>query len=97
MRIQAYKRSELSDAQAHDLIVQALDARIVPVTRIPDVLHEWRNPRHPEFAKTKSAWRMMNSFTEVLRDSNLFKRPVATQALHGLLDTASGLSPVSRN
>ena len=97
MRIQAYKRSELSDAQAHDLIVQALDARIVPVTRIPDVLHEWRNPRHPEFTKSKSAWRLMNSFTEVLKDSNLFKRPVATQALHGLLDTASGLSPVSRN
>jgi hypothetical protein len=97
MRIQAYKRSELSDAQVHDLVVQALDARIVPVTRIPDVLKEWRTPRHPEFAASKSAWRLMNSFTEVLRDSNLFKRPVATQALHGLLDTASGLSPIQSN
>jgi len=97
MRIQAYKRAELSDAQAHDLVVQALDARIIPVTRIPDVLQEWRNPRHPEFAVSKSPWRLMNSFTEVLKGSNLFKRPVATQALHGLLDTASGLSPVSMN
>jgi hypothetical protein len=39
----------------------------------------------------------MNAFTQVLKDSNLFKRPVATQALHGLLDTASGLSLVSMN
>jgi hypothetical protein len=96
MRIQAYKRSELSDAQAHDLVVQALDARIVPVTRIPDVLQEWRSPSHPEFTQSRNAWRLMNAFTQVLKDSNLFKRPVATQALHGLLDTASGLS-VSMN
>jgi hypothetical protein len=90
-RIAAYKRTEITDGQAHDLVIQALDARIVPVTRIPEILKEWREPRHPEFRESRNAWRLMNGFTEVLKESSLFQRPVATQALHGLLDTVSGL------
>lgn len=96
-RIRTYKQTELSDGRVHDLLIQALDARIVPVTRIPDVLQEWRSPRHPEFAAAgKTAWRLFNGFTQVLKDSSLFRRPQATQALHGLVDTACGMS-VSRN
>ena len=92
-RIDAYKRAELTDAQAHDLIIRANDARVVPVTRIPDILTEWRTPRHLEFAQQgKTAWRLFNAFTETLKDSSLFKRPVATQALHGLMDTVCGLN-----
>ena len=92
-RIEAYKRTEVTDAQAHDLIIRANDARVVPVTRIPDILQEWRTPRHPEFARQgKTAWRLFNAFTETLKDSSLFKRPVATQALHGLMDTACSLN-----
>lgn len=90
-RIAAYKKAELSDAEAHDLVIQALDARIVPVTRIPAILAEWREPRHPEFRTSRNAWRLFNGFTEVLKESSLFARPVATQTLHGLLDTACGL------
>lgn len=95
-RIAAYKGVELADAKAHDLVIQALDARIVPVTRVPAVLSEWRKPSHDEF-KPRNAWSLFNAFTEVLKDSSLFQRPVATQALHGLLDTAVGLSPVGQN
>lgn len=92
-RIDAYKRAEMSDVQAHDLIIRANDARVVPVTRIPEILHEWRSPRHQEFVEGgKTAWRLFNAFTETLKDSSLFKRPVATQALHGLMDTACGLN-----
>lgn len=91
-RIAAYKRTEITDAQAHDLLVQALDARVVPVTRLPDVLAEWRSPRHPEFAQGKTAWRLFNGFTEILKGTNLFRRPAATQALHGLLDGACGVN-----
>jgi hypothetical protein len=90
-RIAAYKKTEFSDGRAHDLVIQALDSRVVPVTRIPDVLKEWREPRHPEFGKEKNAWRLFNAFTETLKDSSLFNRPVATQALHGLMDTACGV------
>lgn len=95
-RIAAYQGAAMADAKAHDLVVQALDARIVPVTRVPAVLAEWRKPSHDEF-KPRNAWSLFNAFTEVLKDSSLFQRPVATQALHGLLDTAVGLSPVATN
>src|SRR5262249_28606027 len=66
-RFRAYKASEFADGQAHDLIIQALDARVVPVTKVPDVLREWREPRHPEFRQGKTVWRFFNSFTEVLK------------------------------
>lgn len=96
-RIAAYKRFEVSDALAHDLVIQALDNRIAPVTYIPDILKEWRTPRHPEFAEAKNGWRLMNAFTEVLKQSSLFERPRATQALHGIMDTACGIPAYSKN
>lgn len=96
-RITAYKEKKISDARAHDLVIQALDARIVPVTRIPEVLAEWRKPSHKEFTEGgRTAWRLFNAFTESMKGSNLFARPAATQALHGLVDTACGLA-VSNN
>ena len=93
-RFAAYKDRELPDSAAHDLLVQALDARVLPVTRLPDVLREWRQPRHAEFRAGKTAWRLFNSFTEAMK-GNLDALPRRTQALHGLLDAACGLA-VSR-
>jgi hypothetical protein len=66
-RFAAYRRYELTDGAAHDLVVRALDARVVPVTRIPRVLREWREPRHPEFREGRTAWRLFNAFTEGLK------------------------------
>ena len=94
-RFSAYKEQELSDSAAHDLLVQALDARVLPVTSLPNVLREWREPRHTEFRASKTAWRLFNSFTEVMK-GNLDALPRRTQALHGLLDATCGLA-VSRN
>ena len=94
-RFAAYKGKELADSAAHDLLVQALDARVLPVTHLPDVLREWRQPRHAEFREGKTAWRLFNAFTEALK-GNLDTLPRRTQALHGLLDGACGLA-VSRN
>src|SRR5262249_30769696 len=37
-RFAAYKGKEFADSAAHDLLVRALDARVLPVTRLPDVL-----------------------------------------------------------
>lgn len=90
-RFGAYKRHELTDEAAHDLVVRALDARVLPVTRVPDVLKEWREPHHPEFRDGKTAWRLFNAFTEELK-GNLDLLPHRTQALHGLLDSACGLA-----
>jgi hypothetical protein len=90
-RFQAYKGTELGDAGAHDLVIQAMDARVLPVTRIPDILDEWRHPKHPEFAESKTVWRLFNSFTEIAKGGNLDRLPRRSQALHGILDTHCGL------
>jgi hypothetical protein len=89
-RFAAYRSHELSDGAAHDLVVRALDAGVAPVTRLPLVLKEWREPRHSEFREGRTAWRLFNAFTEALK-GNLDALPRRTQALHGLLDAACGL------
>src|SRR5947209_6393416 len=66
-RFAGYKAHELTDGAAHDLVVRALDAGVVPVTRLPAVLKEWREPRHPEFREGRTAWRLFNAFTETLK------------------------------
>jgi len=91
-RFAAYKALEITDSQAHDLMVRALDARIVPVTKLPELVQEWREPRHPEFVQCgRTAWRLFQGFTETLK-GNLDALPRRTQALHGLLDAACGLT-----
>ena len=85
----------MTEGQAHDLIVRSLDARVVPVTRIPAVLTEWREPRHVEFRQGRTAWRLFQAFTESIK-GNLDALPRRTQALHGLLDTTCGRA-VERN
>jgi Domain of unknown function (DUF932) len=87
-RFASYKSTEFTDAQAHDLIIRAVDARVCPTTAIPTVIREWREPRHPDFAANgKTAWRLFNAFTESIKGS-LDQLPRRTQALHGLMDTA---------
>jgi Domain of unknown function (DUF932) len=90
-RFAAYKQAELTDTAAHDLIIQALDARIIGPTKVPAVLKEWRQPRHPEFREGKSAWRLFSAFTEEQK-GNLDFLPKRTTTLHGLLDVAVGLA-----
>ena len=88
-RYNAYKALGINDATAHDLIVRAIDARVLPVTKLPEVLHEWREPRHVEFSP-RNVWSLFNAVTEISK-GNLELLPRRTQALHGLMDAACGL------
>jgi hypothetical protein len=89
-RIDAYKATALTDERTvHDLVVRAVYARALPATQVVEVVHEWRQPRHPDF-QPRTAWRLFNGFTEVLKGS-LTLLPSRTQALHGLLDSHVGL------
>jgi hypothetical protein len=92
-RITAYKATELEDRAVHDLVVRAIDAAVLPVTQLPNVLAEWRQPRHAEFSEDgKTAWRLLNAFSESWKGRNLAALPRRSQALHGLLDAACGLA-----
>jgi hypothetical protein len=91
-RYLTYQTTEVADARAHDLVIQALDARVLPVTQVPAVLRGWREPRHREFrAAGKTLWRLQQAFTEALK-GNLDALPRRTMALAGILDTACGLA-----
>ncbi|MCE9566039.1 MAG: DUF945 domain-containing protein [Planctomycetes bacterium] len=94
-RFATYKLHELTDAAAHDLLILALDARVLPVTKVPLALEEWRHPRHREFCEGKTAWRLFNSITEAVKGGDLQLLPRRTQALHGLLDAACGLTTLA--
>jgi len=90
-RISAYKRFEIQERDAHDLVVRACDVGVCSNRLIPAVLHEWREPRHDAF-EARNVWSLFNSFTEALKDGNLNELPKRTEAPHGLLDVAVGLN-----
>ena len=90
-RLQGDGRSTIR--RSHDLVIRAVDAQVLPVTQVPDVLHEWRTPSFAEFAADgKTAWRLFNAFTETWKGRNLAALPRRSQALHGLVDAACGLA-----
>jgi len=89
-RIACYKETELKDAEAHDAIINALDARVIGTNKVMPVLKEWREPSHDEF-RPRTVWSLFNAFTEVLKGNATNALP-RTQALHGLCDHVCGLS-----
>ena len=92
-RIEAYKSTELTDQAAHDLVIRAVDASVLPITQVPTVLSEWREPSHAEFAADgKTVWRFHNAITHAWKGRNLPALPRRSQALHGLLDPVSSLA-----
>ena len=84
-RIERYRATELTTVQVHDLVVRAFDARVIAGGKIDDVLREYRQPRHPEFAP-RTAWSLHNAFTEVLKSIAVIDLPRRTRALDTLLD-----------
>ena len=90
-RIEAYKGTDLSDGDAHDLVIQSLDRGVVSSTQIPKVLNEWRKPSHEAF-ESRNTWSLFNAFTETMKGKGLHQLPRRTQALHGLCDQFVGLA-----
>lgn len=94
IRIQEYKRTEITRTEADHLIVEMFRSRVINVQRIPEVLKEWEVPRHPEFsANGLTVWRLFNAVTESLK-GRVAVEPRCTMALHGLLDTVCNVKPV---
>lgn len=94
-RIAAYRQTPVTAPQAHHLLVSMLDARVLPVTRLPSALDEFRRPSHETFLGNDgrpTAWTLMNAVTESIKGRNLDQLPRRTQAMHGLLDSHCGLN-----
>jgi hypothetical protein len=91
-RLDIYKETEITDTQAHDLIIQGMRTKAINTTRVPKVVEQWHNPNHPEFAEGKNVWRLLNGFTEVYKETSLTELPNRTTRLHGILDAACGLT-----
>ncbi len=66
--IQDMKATAMGPERAHHFMVEAVRRAILPASRLPKVLHAWKEPRHDEF-RSRSAWSLFNAFTEVLKDN----------------------------
>lgn len=87
-RITAMEAWELSPQAADSLLLRSFETGIVSSRLLPDVIKEWRNPRHPEF-RPRTAFSMLNSFTEVFKErqrSNPQEAALQTIRLQRLLD-----------
>lgn len=89
-RINRYRDFGIADRDAHDLAVRAVDVGVCPITLLPKVIQEWREPSHDAF-RPRTVWSLFNGFTEALK-GNLGLLPARTQALHGLMDGFVGLT-----
>ena len=90
-RIAAYRSRRVTNPQAHDLVIKAVDCRAITTSQVPDVLHEWREPEHDDF-RPRNAWSLFNACTEVFKGINPHTVVNRSQALHGLFDGLVGLS-----
>lgn len=93
-RYETYKDRVIDDKEFGHLVTGSIESRVVPVTKVPDVIREWREPTHEEF-KERTVWSLFNAFTETFKKinnpSDLLSR---NQALHGLMDAFCGFSAV---
>ena len=89
-RVEAYKGCGLADFEVNDLTIRALDASVLSASRIPDLLHEYRQPKHKAF-EPRSLWSFFNAGTEVLKGA-LHMLPRRSQALHQICDQFVGLN-----
>ena len=90
-RIARYRDYRLTDADAHDLTIRALDSGAITNRMIPDVLEEWRRPRHEAF-QPRNAWSWFNACTERLK-GHLHLLPERTRALYDVCDEFTGMVP----
>ena len=85
-----FKNTRLNDVEAKSLICDAFTQGIMPLRFLPDVVKEWREPRHEEFAD-RTMWSLSNAFTEIQKQMPVPTRFAASQDLGRLLTTAKEL------
>ena len=89
-RITMYQEIQITDKEAHDLIIKAVDMDAIPASSIPKVLHEYREPFLPDF-HPRNVWSLHNAFTEVLKEKPHLVEP-RTRRLQRAFDVTLGIN-----
>lgn len=89
-RFAAYKATALQPRDAHDLVIRAVDADVMPASRIPKVLTYWREPLYDDF-QPRTAWSLFNAFTQDAKTWPPMELAGRTRRLHALMDHAVGM------
>ena len=89
-RIESYKNTRVTDLQAHDMIVRAVDAKAITNSQIPEIVEQWRTPDHECF-KRRNAWSLFNAFTEATKKLQPTLQVKRGEALQGLFDAKYAL------
>ena len=92
-RIAAYKEKEVGTTEVLDFLLRSVDEKVIPNAYVPQILKEFRTPTHEEFLmpanngnERRSAWTLMNAYTERFKSTNALDLPGRTVRLHGMLD-----------
>ena len=65
-RIEVLRTRRLSKDAANSVMLQAYERGIVGARLLPDLIKEWREPRHEEF-RPRTAYSLLNCFTEIVK------------------------------
>lgn len=90
-RISAYKDCQITDREAHDLMIRSLDSGIVAPSRLREVVDQWRKPAYPDF-EPRTAWSLFNAYTYVLKEHPVMDHQRRTLNLHYLTDQLAGIN-----
>jgi len=88
-----YRQTRLNDRRAHDAVFRIHARGGLDAAEILGVLQEWQTPRHEEFAGPKTAWRLLNAATEIIK-GDLWKLPDKTFVIHQVLEELCRTSTV---
>lgn len=85
LRIERYKETYVSSAQAENLLVKLVDAKAIPARDLYPNIVEFRKPRHVEF-EGEHLWNLYNAVTENLKGGDLSKLPFRTMCMQSIFD-----------
>jgi hypothetical protein len=65
-RIEELRARRLSKDRANSVLLQAYERGIVGARLLPDLIQEWREPRHEAF-RPRTAYSLLNCYTEIVK------------------------------
>ncbi len=84
-RIAHYKEKSVTDLRAHDIILRGVDEGAITNSQIPEVLGQWRKPKHKVFEE-RTVFSLWNAFTDVTSKNNLNTQVTRGEHLQRLFD-----------